>query len=170
MPHPRCGYPRCGLSPRRPARRAWPRRRLSLLQALLLLYMFLLQLLSLLLMLLLDLLLPGIICVLLRQLLMLLLLLLLEFLPLLVLLLLKLLLLLLVFLVKFRISRVGGCRTFHRRKVVRMDWGRGAAAVFRRRLRGASIASGRMVIRSTGLLGRDYSSAAERCWPLGRSH
>ena len=94
---------------------------MPLLQALLLLYVFLLQLLRLLLVLLLSLLFCLLVRILLRKLLVLFVLLLLKLLPFLILLLLKLLLLLLIFLVKVGIPRVGSCRPLHRRKVVRMN-------------------------------------------------
>src|SRR5579863_1511526 len=125
------------------------RRRLPLLQPLLLLYVFLLQLLRLLLVLLLSLLLSRIVRILICQLLMFFLLPLLQSLPFLVLLLLELLLLLLVFLVRLCISRVGRRWALHGGKVVGMNRSGGACVVFRSRLRGSPI-GGRIVGASGG--------------------
>src|SRR5271165_359472 len=87
---------------------------------------------------------------------MLLFLLLLKLLPFLVLLLLKLLLLLLVFL---SIPGIRGSRAFHRRKVIGMDCGGGAASVFSWRRNSSPI--GRRVIRRSRLSRRNGFAATE---------
>ena len=146
------------------------RRRLSLLQTLLLLCVPLLQLLRLLLVPLLNLLLLRIIRFLLRQALMLLVLLLLQFLPFLVLLLLQLFLLLLIFLVQLLIPRMGGGGTFPERNVIRVDDPRRGGGAISTAGRGSPFLTPpvrRRVIRAPGFSRRDGFATAEFSRPGG---
>lgn len=148
------------------------RRRLPLLEFLLLLHVTLPQLLRLLLVLLFSLLLRRLVGLLLIEALVVVLLLLLELLPFLVLLLLKLLLLLLILLICLRVPRVRSCGALHRREVLDVRRGGGTAVVFRpvlfsRRSRSTTIGPSaicrRMIRRSR--LARGYGS----CLELARS-